>query len=268
MSQATHEGRVRELLGLIEAGEVYQVNLTYPLLGRYAGAPEAAFGRLVAGGAPPFAAYLGLGRGQAVVSASPECFLHLDPWAGELATYPIKGTRRRGATPEADAEEAARLRADPKEAAEHVMIVDLLRNDLGRLAPPGGVRVDGLAYVESFPTVHHLTSRVVARLPEGLTDEALLAALFPGGSITGAPKLRAMELIDALEGQPRGLYTGAIGYLTPDGGLMTSIAIRTAQIVQDELRFGVGGGIVADSDPTREWEETQVKARALAAALT
>ncbi|MCA9552080.1 MAG: chorismate-binding protein, partial [Myxococcales bacterium] len=117
VSQATHEGRVRELLGLIEAGEVYQVNLTYPLLGRYAGAPEAAFGRLVAGGAPPFAAYLGLGRGQAVVSASPECFLHLDPWAGELATYPIKGTRRRGATPEADAEEAARLEKECFEAA-------------------------------------------------------------------------------------------------------------------------------------------------------
>lgn len=262
-----HEARIREVLQLIRQGEVYQSNLTYPLVGGYDGAPEAAFLRLVAGGAPPFAAFLGLGAGTAVVSASPECFVHLDPWSGELSTYPIKGTIGRSQDPEEDRALAERLREDPKERAEHVMIVDLLRNDLGRLARPGDVRVHGLAYIESFPTVHHLTSRVVCRLPPATREQDLLAALFPGGSITGAPKLRAMEIIDALEGRARGLYTGAIGYLSPDGGIMTSIAIRTAQISQGELQFGVGGGIVADSDPSREWQETEIKAQALSRAL-
>ncbi len=267
VTQRTHEARIREALHLIEAGEAYQANLTYPLLGAYEGAPEAAFLRLLGAGAPPFAAFLGLGQGSAVVSASPECFVHLDPWTGLLSTYPIKGTIQRSEDPAQDALLARQLQADPKERAEHIMIVDLLRNDLGRLARPGQVRVDGLAYIESFPTVHHLTSRVVAEVPPTVGEQDLLTALFPGGSITGAPKLRAMEIIDSLEAAPRGLYTGSIGYLTPDGGLMTSIAIRTAQISQGELRFGVGGGIVADSQPEREWQETQVKAQALTRAL-
>lgn len=267
VTQATHEARVREVLELIRAGEVYQVNLTYPLEGRFSGAPEAAFARLVAGTPPPFAAFVGLGGAGALVSASPECFFHFDAWRGELSTYPIKGTIRRAADRAEDRRLAEQLAADPKERAEHVMIVDLLRNDLGRLARPGDVRVDGLAYVESFPTVHHLTSRVVARLPVDTPDAELWSALFPGGSITGAPKLRAMQIIDRLEAAPRGIYTGAIGYLAADGSLGASIAIRTAQVSQGHLRFGVGGGIVADSDPAREWAETEVKARALARAL-
>lgn len=267
VSEKTHKARVRDVLELIQAGEIYQANLTYPLLADFEGAPEAAFMRLVDNEPPPFASFLGLGSGTAVVSASPECFLQLDPWSGELSTFPIKGTARRSLDPAEDAQLARALRADPKERAEHIMIVDLMRNDLGRLANPGDVWVDGLAYVESFATVHHLTSRVACKLPTCVQEKDLLQALFPGGSITGAPKLRAMEIIDELEAAPRGLYTGAIGYLTPDGGLMTSIAIRTAQISQGQLRFGVGGGIVADSDADREWQETQVKAQALARAL-
>ncbi len=267
VTEKTHKARLREVLDFIASGEIYQANLTYPLLADFEGAPEAAFLRLLQGQPPPFASFLGLGKDTAIVSASPECFLHLDPWTGELSTYPIKGTARRSADPLEDAQLAKALSADPKERAEHVMIVDLMRNDLGRLARPGDVWVDGLAYVESFATVHHLTSRVACKLPASVQDKDLLQALFPGGSITGAPKLRAMEIIDGLEDAPRGLYTGAIGYLTPDGGLMTSIAIRTAQISQGELRFGVGGGIVADSNAEREWQETQIKAQALARAL-
>lgn len=147
------------------------------------------------------------------------------------------------------------------------MIVDLLRNDLGRVARLGGVLVPRLAYVESFPTVHHLTSLVEAQLAPGWSLAELMRAIFPGGSITGAPKLRAMETIDRLEGEARGVYTGAIAWLAPKGSLRASVAIRTASFAGERVRFGVGGGIVADSNPAKEWEETQIKAQALLRAL-
>lgn len=265
IERARHEARIRELLEAIRAGELYQANLTYAIEGRYAGAPAATFERLLTR-PPPFAAYLSPGEAQAVVSASPECFFDLHGPSGRIATYPIKGTRRRDADPVADQRLMAELIQDPKERAEHLMIVDLLRNDLGRVARPGTVRVDGLAYVESFPTVHHLTSRIQADLPP-LSTAALLQAVFPGGSITGAPKQAAMEWIDRLEGEARGVYCGAILYGTPDGSLRSSIAIRTASFAGDVVRFGVGGGIVADSDPSREWEETELKAQTLRLAL-
>lgn len=267
VSRAVHLRRIHDVLGLIGEGEVYQVNLTYPLVGRHRGAPEASFGRLVAC-APPFAAFLRIDEDASVISASPECFFDLDAETRRIEVFPIKGTRPRSDDPSRDAQLIEDLRGDDKERAEHFMIVDLLRNDLGSIAEIGSVEVDRLGYVESFPRVHHLTSRISARLPAEAGLEHAFVRLFPGGSITGAPKLRAMEIIDALEDAPRGVYTGAIGYVTPEGSARTSIAIRTAQIARGEIRFGVGGGIVADSIPDREWEETEIKARALTEALT
>lgn len=267
VSRRRHLDRIEHALELIGAGEIYQVNLTYPLVGRFGGDPRAAFLRLLAS-PPTFAAYLGLGDHQSVVSASPECFLDFDAETRALSTYPIKGTRPRHPDPTRDRQLAKALARDEKERAEHLMIVDLLRNDVGRIAEIGSVAVEGLAYVESFPGVHHLTSRILGRVREDASLDIVMRALFPGGSITGAPKLRAMEIIDALEDAPRGVYTGAIGYVTPGGSVRASIAIRTAQIREGEVRFGVGGGIVADSRPDREWEETEIKAAALSAALS
>jgi para-aminobenzoate synthetase component 1 len=265
--RAEHERRIRRALHLIAEGEAYQVNLTLPLVGGYDGDPRAAFLRLTEGAAtaPPFAAYLGLGAGRAIVSGSPECFF---TWRrdGFARTYPIKGTRPRSADVEVDRSEAARLLASEKDRAEHLMIVDLLRNDLGRLARAGGVDVEAEAYLESFPTVHHLTSRVAARLEPGLGAADVFRGLFPGGSITGAPKLRAMEIIDELEDDARGVYTGSIVAMGPLG-TVANIAIRTAEIAAGAIRLGVGGGIVYDSDPASEWDECEVKARAMSAAL-
>jgi para-aminobenzoate synthetase component 1 len=266
ISKHTHLARIRRALELIAAGEIYQVNLTYPLAGRFEGDPRAAFLRLLA--APPtFAAYLRIDRDQHLISASPECFFDLSAASRMIAAYPIKGTRRRSPDPILDRALSSELMRDEKERAEHLMIVDLLRNDVGRIAELGSVCVDGLAYVESFPGVHHLTSRVLGRIRGDVDLAKVLRAMFPGGSITGAPKLRAMEVIDALEDSARGVYTGAIGYVTPGGSVRTSIAIRTAQIREGELLFGVGGGIVADSSPEREWEETVVKSESLRRAL-
>jgi len=260
-----HEARVERALELIADGEVYQVNLTYPLLGRYVGDPRAAFLRL-ARSAPPFSAYVGLGPGRAIVSGSPECFVTYRRADRVARTYPIKGTRPRGAEPREDARRGRELLASEKDRAEHLMIVDLLRNDLGRLAVAGGVEVEAAAYLESFPTVHHLTSRVRARIEPGLDSADVLRTLFPGGSITGAPKLRAMQIIDELEAAPRGVYTGTVVALSPLG-MVASIAIRTAEIADESIRLGVGGGIVHDSDPAAEWQETEVKAQAVTNAL-
>jgi len=265
--RAEHERRIRRALELIADGEVYQVNLTLPLVGRYVGDPRAAFLRLTEAPAipPPFAAYLGVSPSRAIVSGSPECFF---TWRrdGFARTYPIKGTSPRSPDLDRDQREAARLLASEKDRAEHLMIVDLLRNDLGRLARAGGVDVEAAAYLESFPTVHHLTSRIAARLEPGLGAAEVFRGLFPGGSITGAPKLRAMQIIDELEADARGVYTGSIVAMGPLG-TVSNIAIRTAEIVDGALRLGVGGGIVYDSDPGSEWAECEVKARAMSAAL-
>lgn len=266
ISEGLYQKRVTTLLDAIGAGDLYQANLSYGVEGQYAGDPVAAFRRVLAR-PPPFAAYLGLGGGQAIVSASPECFFDLHGPTRRLSAYPIKGTRRRDPIQALDRQLAQALVEDPKERAEHLMIVDLLRNDLGRVALPGSVEVNGLAYVESFPTVHHLTSRVQGNLPIDVSARALLSALFPGGSITGAPKLRSMELIDELEGEARGVYTGTIFYAGADGSMRANIAIRTASFAGEWVRFGVGGGIVADSVPQREWQETELKAEALSRAL-
>lgn len=213
----------------------------------------------------PFAACFDA-RDHAIVSASPERFLEVR--GGRVETRPIKGTRPRGITPEADAALATELLASAKDRAENVMIVDVLRNDLGRVCETGSVAVTELCALESFPQVHHLTSTVTGTLRGGVDAFDLLCAAFPGGSITGAPKIRAMELLEAIEPVRRHVYTGAIGYLDWSGDADWNIAIRTAILTRDSVRFAAGGGITADSDPDAEFEETLHKAEGLRAALS
>jgi para-aminobenzoate synthetase component 1 len=193
----------------------------------------------------------------AVLSSSPERFLVVE--GREVVTRPIKGTRRRRADPREDAAAAAELLASAKDRAENVMIVDLLRNDLGRVCETGSVRVGGLCELESFATVHHLVSTVTGTLAQDRDGLDALEACFPGGSITGAPKRRAMQIIDELEPHRREVYCGAIGYATPAGRLDMNIPIRTTLVAAGELRFYAGGGIVADSTPEDEFEETETK---------
>ena len=212
----------------------------------------------------PFAAYLNTGEVQ-IVSASPERFLELR--GRQVETRPIKGTRPRGATPEEDRRLGAELLASEKDRAENVMIVDLLRNDLSRVCRDHTVLTPEICVLESFATVHHLVSTVTGELRPGLDAVDLLRATFPGGSITGAPKIRAMEIIAELEPTRRGPYCGAIGWLGGDGWMDTSITIRTYAIKDGMVAFQAGGGIVADSDPAAEYEETLDKARALIEAL-
>jgi para-aminobenzoate synthetase component 1 len=195
----------------------------------------------------------------AIVSSSPERFLLCRD--GEVETKPIKGTRGRGPTPEEDSRLAAELLASEKDRAENVMIVDLLRNDISRVCEDGSVTVDKLCELESFANVHHLVSTVRGKLRKDETATDLLAACFPGGSVTGAPKRRAMEIIAELEPTARGPYCGAIGYLGADGNMDSAIAIRTMTVKDRRVTFQAGGGIVADSDPEAEYEETLAKAR-------
>jgi para-aminobenzoate synthetase component I len=253
--------RVREYL---VAGDAYQVNLTQPFaapLDAPAWALLRAFGRRHP---TPYGAYLDLG-GTQLVANSPELFLRRRGMRVE--TRPIKGTRPRGEDPARDAALAAELLRDEKERAEHVMIVDLERNDLGRVAATGSVAVEAFVRLESHPSLHHLVSVVRANLPSEVGLAALLAATFPGGSITGAPKRRAMEIIGELEPWARGPYTGAIGLFHPEGDLELGLAIRTAVIGAGAVRYHAGGGIVVDSDPERELAEAWLKTAAIRLAL-
>jgi para-aminobenzoate synthetase component 1 len=262
--------RVGRVLEYLRAGDCYQVNLSHRLhaaLGEWDALP--LYLRLRALAPAPLGAYLAI-AGATILCNSPESFLRVRPGTphATIETRPIKGTRRRGATAEEDARLADELRASPKDAAEHLMIVDLLRNDLGRVATTGSVVVDGFERLVTLPTVHHLVSTVRAKTRLGLPLEEILRATLPGGSITGAPKLRAVEIIDELEGRARGPYCGAIGWLGAAGSCELALAIRTAVVRGGELCLGVGGGIVADSDPDDELAETRVKAEAFLRALT
>ncbi|HLP08761.1 MAG TPA: aminodeoxychorismate synthase component I [Opitutaceae bacterium] len=256
--------RVQRVREYIAAGDVYQINLTQRFATEFRGDPYALYRRLRAATPAPFAAYLNGGDFQ-VLSSSPERFLRI---AGrEIETRPIKGTRPRGATPEEDALRKTELLASEKDRAELLMIVDLERNDLGRVCETGSVRVDELCRLETHPTVHHLVAAVRGRLrPECDALDAVRAA-FPGGSITGAPKVRAMQLIDELETVRRGVYTGAIGWIGFDGDCDLNIAIRTIVCRGGRAYYHVGGGVVWDSDPESEFQETLDKGRALRAAL-
>ena len=248
----------------IIAGDIFEVNLSQRFETGLSTTPFELYQRLRRINPAPFAAYLGFDE-VAVVSASPERFLRLQ--GDRVETRPIKGTRPRGDTPEQDEAFADELRSSAKDRAENIMIVDLERNDLGRVCRYGTVKVTDLAALEVFPTVFHLTSTVVGELREDKDAIDLLKATFPGGSITGAPKVRAMEIIDELEPTRRSVYTGAIGHLGFNGDIDLNIAIRTFLIKGGEAYFQVGGAVVYDSDPEAEYQETLVKARALIEAL-
>ncbi len=252
--------RVERALRYIAAGDIYQVNLSHRIECPFDGDPIDLFGDLARRNPAPFAAYLDAGEFQ-VVSASPERFLRLRD--GRALSSPIKGTRPRGDTAAEDERLGRELLVSRKDRAENVMIADLVRNDLGRVCVPGSVRVETLCGLESFATVHHLVSTVAGRLRPDRDRIDLLRALFPGGSMTGAPKVRAMEVIDELDGEERGIYSGSIGYLSLDGGADFSIVIRTIVLSAGRAHLRVGGGIVADSDPRAEHRETLDKARAL-----
>ncbi len=251
----------RRAVEYIHAGDVFQVNYAHEFRAPYRGDPLELYLRLREANPAPYGAYLDLGRQSAVFSTSPELFLRVR--GREVVTRPIKGTRPRGADPAADARFREELRRSEKDTAELAMIVDLERNDLGRVCAPGTIEVVSDAEIESFATVHHRVAEVRGEIEEGFDRADLLAATFPGGSITGAPKVRAMEIIDELEASRRGPYTGAIGLLSDDGNMDLNIAIRTPVLARGEVRVHVGGGIVAESVPEAEYEETLAKGRAL-----
>jgi len=255
---------VRRAIEYVHAGDCFQVNLSQRLLAPLAEHPLQLYGRLRERNPAPFAGYFDLGE-FAIASASPERFIHVT--GRDVETRPIKGTRLRGVTPEEERDRIADLVRSPKDRAENVMIVDLLRNDLGRVCEYGTVRVPKVCQVETYKYVHHLVSEVRGRLAAAKTPVDLLRACLPGGSVTGAPKVRAMEIIAELEPTARGPYCGSLGYIGFDGAMDTNILIRTFTAGRGWVQFPVGGGIVADSDPQREYEETLHKAEGLLRAL-
>ena len=248
----------------IAAGDVYQVNLTQCFEAPLACHPYQLYQRLRRQSPAPFASYLNFDSLQ-VVSSSPERFLRIQN--GRVETRPIKGTRPRGKTPVEDARLLQELVASDKDRAELLMIVDLERNDLGRVCEPGSINVEELFKIESHPRVHHLVANVSGRLRAECDAIDCLRAMLPGGSITGAPKIRAMQIIDELERARRGVYTGAIGYLGFDGNCDLNIAIRTIICAGGRACYHVGGGIVWDSDPEAEYQETLDKGVAMRAAV-
>ncbi len=265
-SHAAWLAGVEAVRAAIGRGDIYQANLTRRLEAPFAGDPWPLFRRLRTGDPALFAGYLDLGPSpatgspRALLSASPEPFLAIDG-DRNVAADPIKGTRPRGRTRDEDRELARELLASRKDQAENVMIVDVLRNDLGRVCEPGSVRVPRLLRLERTATVQHLVTTVTGRLRPDADAFDLLAASFPGGSITGAPKIRAMEVVEGLEPVRRGPYCGAMAWIGPDGRLGSSILIRTFVADGGRLTLHVGGGITWRSDPQEEWDETVAKAR-------
>lgn len=263
---AAYRTAVAQVVDAILAGDLFQANLTQRFTVPVAEDPVTLYRRLRARTPAPMGAFLAHPRA-AILSASPERFLRYDAATRAIETRPIKGTRRRVDDAGEDAAQVAALLASAKDRAENVMIVDLLRNDLSRVAEAGSVAVPALCRHEAHPTVHHLVSIVTATLREGLDALDLLAATFPGGSITGAPKLRAMALLADLERVTRGVYCGAIGWLGLDGAMDTAIAIRTMTVADGVAAVHAGGGVTARSTPEEEYQESLDKARALLGAL-
>lgn len=255
-SRQQYGEKFRQVQRYLLAGDCYQVNLAQRFSASYCGDEWQAFYRLNAACRAPFSAFVRLPH-QAILSLSPERFLLLRQ--GNIQSRPIKGTLPRLPDPLADAQQAQRLAASTKDRAENLMIVDLLRNDIGRVALPGSVRVPELFTVECFTTVHHLVSTITARLQQNLCACDLLRACFPGGSITGAPKIRAMEIIEELEPVRRNAWCGSIGYISFCGNMDSNITIRTLIAENQRLYCSAGGGIVADSDEQAEYQETLTK---------
>ncbi len=245
----------------IEAGDIYQANFTFPVTFDYEGTPPALYHALRAAQPVTYGAFMNLGD-DVLMSRSPELFVKID--GDKITARPMKGTAKRAPSFADDQEIAARLARDPKQQAENLMILDLLRNDLARVSEPGSVHVPSIFDVETFRTVHQMTSTVEARLKQSQPWRDIIGSLFPCGSITGAPKVRAMEILREMEDMPRGVYTGAMGMIAPNGDASFNVAIRTLALTrQDDMtwrgRAGVGGGIVADSTAEDEYEECRTK---------
>jgi para-aminobenzoate synthetase / 4-amino-4-deoxychorismate lyase len=268
VTRADYDAMITRVLDLIRAGDIYQANLTFAASVPVAGNPLAVYARLRRTARAGYGGFIWTGA-RAIASLSPELFFGLR--GREVMARPMKGTARRGETPAGDDALASQLAADPKQRAENLMIVDLIRNDLSRIAAPGSVRVPALFRVESFPTIHQLVSDVAATLAPGRDAVDVLAAAFPCGSITGAPKVRAMEVIAEVEQAPRGLYTGSIGFIEGGGDAAFNVAIRTLVFPMRSdattllpaapiaATLGLGSGIVADSEPGAEWRECLAK---------
>ncbi len=255
-----YKERFERLHRHLRLGDIYQANLTMPIEARWNGDPLAAFWSLIDRQPVRYGAYVDLG-GPIILSRSPELFFRIDK-GGWIETHPMKGTAKRGSTPAEDAEIVETMKADIKTQAENRMIVDLLRNDVSRISQVGTLSVPKLFEVETYPTVHQMVSHVQARLLPDLSIKDIFAALFPCGSITGAPKIRAMEILHDLEDGPRDAYCGAIGMISPEGAMRFSVAIRTMTLFEGgRAVFNVGGGIVFDSTDEAEYEECLLKAR-------
>ena len=254
-----YSARFRRVHGFIEAGDIYQANLSFRSRFNVLGDPLALYAQLRKQAAAAHCAYIDDGKRQ-ILSLSPELFFSISA-NGRVVAKPMKGTAQRGETPAADAAARAHLRASDKERAENLMIVDLLRNDIGRIAEIGSVTVDELFAVEIYPTVHQMVSTVSAQLKPGMGPPDIVRALFPCGSVTGAPKIRAMEIIAELEASPRGVYCGAIGHFAPDGSASFNVAIRTLTLAGGQGELGIGGAVVHDSRSEAEYAECLLKAR-------
>lgn len=252
----------------LRQGDCYQANLTFPITARWHGDPGTLFNALIARQPVRYGAVVDLG-GPVILSRSPELFFDVDA-EGWIETHPMKGTIGRGTTPEADVRQIETLRGDEKSQAENLMIVDLLRNDISRICEVGSLHVPDLFQIETYPTVHQMVSTVRARLSRGTTIADIMTALFPCGSITGAPKIRAMQILRALEDRPRDIYCGTIGYVAPSGEMRFNVAIRTLTLYDDnQAVLNVGGGLVFDSEVGAEYRECLLKARfATGTALT
>lgn len=264
IGKADYVAAVAEAKRRIHEGDVYEVNLSHPLTATFSGDPLAFYLRLREWARVPFGAFFQDGD-LAIACASPERFLRIRD--GILRSDPIKGTAPRGADPEEDDRLRQALAGSLKNRAENLMIVDLVRHDLSQVCDPGSVTVRDLFAVQTFATVHQMVSVVEGRLRAGVDVVDAVKACFPMGSMTGAPKIAAMRLIDELETWRRGVYSGAVGLISPEGQAQFNVVIRTAVIHRDRLVYGVGGALTSDSDPEQEWEETLLKAKVLGAQL-
>jgi len=269
LDREAYEQAVQKAIEYIYAGDIFQANITARAITQLPDTidPYTLYRRLRWASPAPFAAYLSCGKEHKLLCASPERFIRLDA-SGKISARPIKGTRPRGDVPELDAALAVELTESEKDRAENLMIVDLLRNDISRIALIGSVGVNALCQLETFARVHHLVSEIVGRLRPGFDVVDLLKATFPGGSITGAPKIRAMEIINELEPSRRGAYCGSVFWAGLDGAMDSNIVIRSMMISGKTVSANAGGGIVADSDPASEYEEMRTKIQPLLASLS
>jgi para-aminobenzoate synthetase component 1 len=259
-SQADYATAFHKVKGFIAAGDVYQINLTFPLSAEFSGDTFSAYAALEQRQEVRHGAFIDLEDGRAVLSRSPELFFKTSA-AAQIETLPMKGTQPRHLDPALDMAAREFLHTDSKNRAENLMIVDLLRNDISRVCKMGSVKVPELFRVDTYATLHQMVSRITGDLADDVSVEHILRALFPCGSITGAPKVRAMEIIQSLETAARDLYCGAIGWIAPDGTSEFSVAIRTIFIENGVARLNVGGGVVYDSNVSSEYEEALWKAR-------